>query len=64
MQSETFGPFLPIIAFNKLDEAISHIKNKDKPLAVYYFGQKSKPVQDQTSSGAVVVNDVLLHNAN
>ena len=42
MQEEIFGPILPVLTFNKIDEAISYINEKEKPLALYYFGKKKK----------------------
>lgn len=38
MQSEIFGPILPIITYQKIEEAIAFINKKDKPLVIYYFG--------------------------
>ena len=38
MKYEIFGPILPIIPYKNLEESISFINSKDKPLALYYFG--------------------------
>lgn len=38
MTEEIFGPILPTISFKNIDEVITLINSKDKPLAVYYFG--------------------------
>lgn len=38
MQEEIFGPILPVLTYNKIEEVIEHINSMDKPLAVYYFG--------------------------
>ena len=38
MKEEIFGPILPIITYETLDEAIKYIVEKDKPLSMYYFG--------------------------
>ena len=38
MKDDIFGPILPIITFDEIDEAIDFINSKDKPLAIYYFG--------------------------
>jgi len=38
MKEEIFGPILPVIPFNEIDEAIEIINAKEKPLALYYFG--------------------------
>lgn len=63
MQEEIFGPLLPVIETDGLDDCISRINAGDRPLALYYFGN-SQSEQDcllrQTHSGGVTVNDVLL----
>lgn len=67
MQSEIFGPILPIIAVDDVDQAIDMINDGDKPLALYVF-TKDKAVSDKvlasTSSGGVTVNGTLFHCAN
>jgi len=66
MQEEIFGPVLPIIAFDDLDEVISVIKSKPKPLALYLFA-KNKQVQNKVlgsiSFGGGCVNDTIMHIA-
>ncbi len=66
MKDEIFGPILPVISFTTIDTALSHINSNEKPLALYYFGKKSKAkeVINKTSSGGVCINDTLLHIAN
>lgn len=64
MHDEIFGPILPIIDMNNLNEAISFIKKREKPLSLYIFSPSSKRVDQvvhQTSSGSVVVNDLIMH---
>ncbi|VDO27472.1 unnamed protein product [Onchocerca flexuosa] len=64
MEEEIFGPILPIIATSGFDEAISFIRSREKPLAVYCFTRSERKVQQlyaETSSGSVTVNDVMLH---
>lgn len=67
MKEEIFGPILPVLTFNKLEQAITKIKNMEKPLALYYFGNKQKG-QDQVieniSFGGGCINDTLYHLAN
>lgn len=60
---EIFGPILPIFTFSTIEEAITLINSKPKPLALYYFGDTmySKKVIQETSSGNVVINDCVLH---
>ena len=66
MQQEIFGPILPIIEFDNLNEVIEKLQVLDKPLAMYYFGSEREAVRlrNATSSGAFCHNDVLLHVAN
>lgn len=69
MEEEIFGPLLPIITFKAIDEVIELINKKDKPLAVYYFGKvlgntNKERLLKETSSGAFVQNEVMLHMIN
>lgn len=66
MQEEIFGPILPILTFESLDEAIDLVNNGEKPLALYFFGSKKAGhhVLANTSSGGACINDTLLHIAN
>lgn len=64
MQEEIFGPVMPIIEYDKVEDVISHINKGNKPLALYIFSSNASfrnKIVNQTSSGAVVINDVLLH---
>ncbi|KAL6426219.1 hypothetical protein ACFW04_009038 [Cataglyphis niger] len=64
MQDEIFGPILPIINVANAYEAIEFINKREKPLALYIFSQDKGTVSliiNNTSSGNVLVNDVLLH---
>jgi len=63
-KEEIFGPILPILTYNNLQEAIDLINSQPKPLALYFFGTNSshsKKVMDETSSGNMVINDCVLH---
>ncbi|TGN18891.1 aldehyde dehydrogenase family protein [Leptospira idonii] len=67
MEDEIFGPLLPIVTYDSLDEAIGIINSKPKPLALYIFTDRSKTAKyilKRTSSGGAVVNDVILHLVN
>lgn len=66
MQEEIFGPILPMIPFEKIDEVIRFITQREKPLALYYFGlvQTGKNVIRHTSSGGACINDTIMHIAN
>jgi aldehyde dehydrogenase (NAD+) len=66
MQEEIFGPVLPVISINNVDEAIDFINDREKPLALYVFSANKKfsdRVVANTSSGGVTVNDCILHMA-
>lgn len=64
MQEEIFGPVLPVLTVDHLDDAISYINENEKPLALYLFSTNSKEkerLQKETSSGAYGINDLILH---
>lgn len=66
MQEEIFGPVLPVVGYEQLDEAIGYINARPRPLALYLFGSDSaaqERVLTRTVSGGVTVNDCLLHIA-
>lgn len=64
MQQEIFGPLLPILNVGSIDEAISFVNKRDKPLALYAFSN-NKAIVDKimrsTSSGGFIGNDTLMH---
>lgn len=66
MQEEIFGPILPVLTYQNLEDAIAEINARPKPLALYLF-TRNQTIQDQvlasTSSGGVCLNDVFLHVA-
>lgn len=67
MEDEIFGPIFPIITYQNIEEVISYIQSKHKPLALYIFSKNSKFINfilNQTTSGGVGVNQVILHLAN
>lgn len=64
MQEEIFGPILPVISFESLDEVYDHINKNEKPLALYYFGKKGNEVLRNTSSGGGCINDTIMHITN
>ncbi len=66
MQEEIFGPILPVIPVDSVDEAITFVNERDKPLALYVFskdGAVTDRVLQRTSSGGVCVNATLFHVA-
>ena len=67
MTDEIFGPILPVIEFNDLNEIISIINKREKPLALYYFSESNKKIEyviERTSAGGVTINDTIIHVAN
>jgi acyl-CoA reductase-like NAD-dependent aldehyde dehydrogenase len=66
MREEIFGPLLPIVPYDTLDEAIAYVNARPRPLALYVFAHdsgESATVIDHTTAGGVTVNDVILHIA-
>ena len=64
MQEEIFGPLLPVVASETLDDAIQYVQNHDRPLALYWFGEDKKKrdrVLHQTISGGVSINETAWH---
>jgi len=66
MQEEIFGPILPVVRADDLNEAIQFIRAKDRPLAAYIF-TKDKAAErrflDQISCGSAGVNDTMMFMA-
>ena len=64
MQEEIFGPILPIIPYDNLDEVISLINSNPSPLALYIFSE-NKQVQDriiqECTFGGGCINDTMVH---
>ena len=66
MRNEIFGPLLPVIPYETLDDAIAYVAARPRPLALYYFDHDDSRVQrilQETIAGGVTVNDVLMHIA-
>ncbi|KAL6073306.1 aldehyde dehydrogenase 3, member A2 [Balamuthia mandrillaris] len=64
MQEEIFGPVLPVIPVESVDEAIEFINQRDKPLALYVFSNDrntQQKVLERTSSGGAAINEAVLH---
>ena len=65
MGEEIFGPVLPIFSYNKIEECVTIITNRPKPLAMYYFGRKNREfLSVRISAGSMCVNDVVLQIGN
>jgi len=64
MQEEIFGPLLPIVHVQSLDDAVYFVNRSPKPLALYVFTNNAKAAEDilnRTSSGGACVNDCIMH---
>ncbi|HED5913502.1 TPA: aldehyde dehydrogenase [Staphylococcus aureus] len=67
MQEEIFGPILPILTYQSLDEAIAFIHQRPKPLSLYLFSEDENATQrviNKLSFGGGAINDTLMHLAN
>lgn len=67
MQEEIFGPVLPVITYDKLEEAFEFIEKLPKPLSCYIFSSSHRIQQNiiaNTTAGGTTINDCLLHNFN
>ena len=66
MQEEIFGPVLPVLLYDSVDQVVDHINARPRPLALYWFGRDTAArdrVLQRTVSGGVTVNDTLMHIA-
>ena len=66
LQDEIFGPILPIVTYERIDEVIAYVNARPRPLALYWFGRDAAErnrVLSRTVSGGVTVNDVITHVA-
>ncbi|MBB5193156.1 coniferyl-aldehyde dehydrogenase [Silvimonas terrae] len=66
LSEELFGPLLPLVPYQTLEEALAWINDRPHPLALYVFTRsraKVRRVLQQTRAGGVTVNDTLLHIA-
>jgi coniferyl-aldehyde dehydrogenase len=66
MREEVFGPILPVIGYDSLDEAIARVNNGERPLGLYVFGKDTAitdHVLQQTTSGGACVNACAMQGA-
>jgi coniferyl-aldehyde dehydrogenase len=66
MQDEIFGPILPIVCYENIDQAIQYVNDRPRPLALYlmsYDKQLQEKVLKNTHAGGVCLNDSALHVA-
>jgi aldehyde dehydrogenase (NAD+) len=67
MEDEIFGPILPILEYEQLDQAIAFVRDRPKPLALYFFSnnqQNQNRILNETSFGGGCLNDTILHLGN
>jgi aldehyde dehydrogenase (NAD+) len=67
MEEEIFGPLLPILSYEDIDECLSIINARHKPLALYMFSNSKKNINkviQNTSSGGMVINEINSHFLN
>ena len=65
MQEEIFGPILPVVPYDQLDDAIAYVGAREQPLGIYVFGDQptAAHVIERTSSGGATVNCCAVHGA-
>lgn len=66
MQEEIFGPILPILTFENIDEVIETLNQKPKPLALYLFSNDNQTIKQITNRlryGGGCINDTIVHLA-
>ena len=66
MQDEIFGAVMNIKTYSEIEDAIDFVNDRERPLALYYFGNdklEQAKVLDNTISGGVTVNNVTMHVA-
>lgn len=64
MQNEIFGPILPVLGVQSLDQAIEFVNAREKPLAAYVFSERKEDVErvfDEIPSGGAAANHTLMH---
>ena len=67
MQEEIFGPIMPILTFENIEEVIEMLNQKPKPLALYLFSKDKQTIRLITSRcryGGGCINDTIIHLAN
>jgi aldehyde dehydrogenase (NAD+) len=63
MQEEIFGPILPIVGIDHLEDALAFVRHRPKPLALYVFAQNPRVTQRwalESCSGSMCLNDVVI----
>jgi coniferyl-aldehyde dehydrogenase len=63
-REEIFGPLLPVLPYQRMEDAIAHVTARPRPLALYLFGRnedEAQAVRRATHSGGVTLNDWCWH---
>lgn len=66
MQEEIFGPLMPILPYDRIEDAMDYIADRPRPLALYYFGYdkaEQERLMNQAHAGGMCINDTILHVA-
>ena len=66
MQEEIFGPVLPVLTYDRLEDVYSLLANRPKPLALYFFSEDKAHIREVTercSYGGGCINDTIIHLA-
>ena len=64
LREEIFGPILPVIPYDSIDEAVAYVNDRPRPLAFYYFDwdkSRANDVLARTHAGGVCINDTMSH---
>lgn len=63
-KEELFGPVIVVRSYDKLQDCLDYVRARPHPLALYYFGNsksEQRYILDNSTSGAVTINDVIFH---
>jgi len=66
MTEEIFGPLLPVVTYDEIEQALAFVRSQPRPLALYWFDRDRRRTRDallRTHAGGVTVGDTLLHFA-
>ncbi|WP_417250557.1 aldehyde dehydrogenase family protein [Celeribacter sp.] len=64
MQEEIFGPILPVVPYDSVEEALAFVAARDHPLALYVFAEERDEQEiwrDRSLSGSMAINDTVVH---
>lgn len=67
LTDEIFGPILPVLPFDDIDDCVEYVNDREKPLALYYFTRSKKRARymiQHTTSGGACINDTIVQTAN